>query len=87
MTARVLANGHRPGPPRHAVDWDALGYRPAEGTPLRACDRHGCGAKYLDDDPGRQAHIAVFGHSPRTSQPASPPKEKAMTDIHDRDHG
>jgi hypothetical protein len=73
MAARQLANGHRPGPPRQAVNWDALGYRPAEGTPLLRCCR--CGAAYLNDDPGRVAHVAVFGHSPKPAEPASPPKE------------
>ena len=75
MTGRASANGHRPGPPRLAVDWDAADYQRDLKTPLRTCDRPGCGGRYLDDQTGCQAHIAVFGHSPRTSQPASPPKE------------
>ncbi len=65
MTARQPANGHRPGPP---PDWSAQ-YQPT-GARLLACDRHGCDAKYLDDDPGRRAHVAVFGHSPRPPEPA-----------------
>ena len=71
MTARASANGHRPGPHRPA-DWSALGSRPGPDPPLLRC---GCGAAYHDDDPGRQAHVAVFGHSPRPRQPAEPPKE------------
>jgi hypothetical protein len=67
VTSRQLASGKAP------PDW-SVQYRPSSAW-LLTCSRHGCGAKYLDDDPGRQAHIAVFGHSPRTSQPASPPKE------------
>ena len=71
MTAAPSANGHRPGSPRQAVDWDAADYQRDPRTPVLACDRRGCGAKYLDDGPGRQAHIAVFGHSPRTDEPAT----------------
>ena len=73
MTARAPANGHRPGPPRQAVDWDALGYRPDPGTPLRACAR--CGGAYLDDEPSRVAHVAVFGHSPKPREPAPDRKD------------
>lgn len=72
MTAAPSANGHRPGPPRQAVDWDAGDYQRDPRTPLLACR---CGARYLDDEDGRQAHIAVFGHSPRTAEPANQPKE------------
>ena len=68
MTARASANGHRAGPPHRPVDWLALGYRPAEGTPSRTCTR--CGARYLDDEPCRAAHITVFGHSPKPAGPA-----------------
>ena len=68
VTVRPSANGHRPELPHRPADWDALGYRPAEGTPLLRCAR--CGGSWLDDEPGRAAHIAVFGHSPRTRQPA-----------------
>jgi hypothetical protein len=81
MTARPSPNGHRGELPHRPADWNALGYRPAEGTPSRTCTR--CGARYLDDDPCRAAHITVIGHSPRTglggpsqpSEPASPTKE------------
>ena len=74
MTAvRSSANGHRAGPPHMPADWSALGYRPAEGTPLRRCDR--CGGVYLDDEPSRVAHVAVFGHSPRPAEPATPAEE------------
>jgi hypothetical protein len=66
MAARQSANGHRP--PRPA-DWRALQYQPS-GAPLLRCDRRGCGAAYLDDEPSRQAHVAVFGHSPRPLEPA-----------------
>ena len=72
--ARAPANGHRPGPPRPAVDWDALGYRPDPATPLRGCAR--CGGAYLDDEPSRVAHVAVFGHSPKPREPAKPAKEE-----------
>lgn len=71
MTAALSANGRRPGPPRQTVDWAARQCQPNPDTRLLACDRRGCGAKYLDDGPGRQAHIAVFGHSPRTDEPAT----------------
>ena len=72
---RASANGTaRPAPPRQAADWNALDYQ-RDPPPLLACSRRGCGAKYLDDEPSRAAHIAVFGHSLRTGQPASPPKE------------
>jgi hypothetical protein len=30
---------------------------------------------FHDDEPGRQAHIRVFDHSPRTREPASQPEE------------
>ena len=70
MTARPASNGHRPGPPRPATDWDALGYRPDPRTPLRTCTRPGCGGAYLDDEPSRVAHVAVFGHSPKPREPA-----------------
>jgi hypothetical protein len=72
VTGRPSANGHRP--PRPA-DWKALQYQPAEGTPLLRCDRRGCGAAYVNDEPSRQAHVAVFGHSPRPAEPAKPPQE------------
>jgi hypothetical protein len=64
---RQSANGRRP--PRPA-DWRALQYEPAPGTPLLRCDRRGCGAAYIDDEPSRLAHIAVFGHSPRPAESA-----------------
>jgi hypothetical protein len=62
---RQSANGHRPARPGPAADWTRLQYRPT-GAPLLTCARAGCGAKWIDDEPGRLAHIAVFGHSPRT---------------------
>jgi hypothetical protein len=58
--------------PRPPVDWSALQYQPAEGTPLRRC---ACGAAFVDDEPSRVAHIQVFGHSPRPAEPASTPRE------------
>jgi len=67
--SRQAANGHRPARP---ADWTALQYQPAEGTPLRRC---GCGAAYVDDEPSRQAHVAVFSHSPRPAEPARPSAE------------
>lgn len=72
MTAAASANGHRPGPPRQAVDWGAADYQRDPRTPVLACCRQGCGAKYLDDDSGRVAHVAVFGHSPRPAEAARP---------------
>ena len=76
MTARqATANGHRPEPPHRPADWTRLQYQPT-GAPLRTCAAAGCGAKWVDDEPGRQAHIAVFAHSPRPRQPASQPQEE-----------
>lgn len=46
------------------VKWDALQYQPAPSTPLLACK---CGASWLDDKPGRDAHRVVFGHDPQTA--------------------
>jgi hypothetical protein len=66
---RPSASGHRPDPPAATTDWSAVQYRPSSASLLR-CDRRGCGAMFHDDEPGRQAHIAVFGHSP-----AKPPQE------------
>ena len=40
-------------------------YQPAPGTALLTCALTGCGASYLDDQPGRDAHLAVFGHRPQ----------------------
>jgi hypothetical protein len=70
--ARPSANGRRADPPRAPVDWTAVSYRPAEGTPLRRCS---CGGAYVDDEPSRVAHVAVFGHSPRPAEPATTPRE------------
>lgn len=72
MTAsRQSANGQAPPADRTTSepppDW-AVHYQPTS-APLLACSRHGCGAKYLDDDGGRHAHQAVFGHQPRQSEP------------------
>jgi hypothetical protein len=73
--SRQSASGHRPARPgATAADWSAAQYQPSS-APLLTCTRPGCGAKWTDDEPGRQAHIAVFAHSPRTSQPAQPPQE------------
>jgi hypothetical protein len=60
-------NGTRPQgkPPAPPVDWAALAYRPAPSTPLRTCR---CGARYLDDEPSRDAHRIVFGHRPKTEK-------------------
>jgi len=38
---------------------------PLEVTPTK-CGT--CGAFYLDTDPGRQAHVVVFGHRPRKEE-------------------
>jgi hypothetical protein len=66
VTVAQSANGHRAGA-HEPAGWAALAYRPAEGTPLLACR---CGARYLDDEPARAAHRAVFGHQPRSAEPA-----------------
>ena len=71
--SRQSANGRAgQGPARLGApppDW-AVHYEPTGAPPL-TCHRRGCGARYLDDGPGRQAHIAVFGHSPRPGEPAT----------------
>ena len=72
--SRQAANGHRPARPGPAADWTRLQYQPT-GAPLLRCDRRGCGAAYVDDEPSRQAHVAVFGHSPRTAEPTRPSAE------------
>jgi hypothetical protein len=61
--SRAASNGQAE-PPDRPVDWAAVQYQPAPGTPLLAC---ACGASYLDDDPGRSAHHVVFGHQPEAS--------------------
>ena len=58
-------DGQAPTP----ADWRQLQYQPSPSTPLRTCAR--CGARYLDDPPGRDAHHAVFGHQPRHDQDES----------------
>ena len=63
--------GSKRPPPRPPTDWSAVQYQPT-GAPVLRCARRGCGAAYVDDEPSRQAHIAVFGHSPRTLEPARP---------------
>jgi len=68
--SRQHANGQAP-----PADWAAASYQPGPNTPLLHCGAPGCGAAYLDDEPGRQAHTAVFAHSPRPRQAASPPQE------------
>jgi hypothetical protein len=67
VTARS-ANGRRAEPPHAPADWAALQYQPDPRTPLLRCR---CGAAFLADEPGRQAHLAVFGHRPRASKPRS----------------
>ncbi len=57
---RQSANGQAPPP------------APAGGVPLLRCH---CGAAWLDDDGGRHAHQAVFGHQPRTREPETMPPE------------
>ena len=75
MSRQPTANGHRPGP---ATDWTRLQYQPSS-APLLTCAAAGCGAKWTDDEPGRQAHIAVFAHSPRPAQASiQPPTEGPM---------
>jgi hypothetical protein len=62
----------RPGPAQAARG----AYQPAPGAQLLACALPGCGAKYFDDQPGRDAHRAVFGHQPKApSQQRPAPKE------------
>jgi hypothetical protein len=68
VTARQSANGRRDTDRRKPADWIAA-YQPAEGTPLLACRAPHCGAYYLDDEPARAAHKAVFGHKPRPREP------------------
>jgi hypothetical protein len=68
VTGRAArAKGSRAEPQHAATDWSAVQYQPAEGTPLLRC---WCGAAFLADEPGRRAHLAVFGHRPRSSKPA-----------------
>lgn len=38
--------------------------RPADGPGALRCARSGCGAVYLDYPEARDAHVAIFGHSP-----------------------
>lgn len=66
MTGRARAKGRRAEPQHAATDWAAVQYQPTEGTPLLRC---WCGAAFLADEPGRQAHAVVFSHRPR-SKPA-----------------
>jgi hypothetical protein len=58
---RQSASRHRPRP---ASGWAALQHQPS--GPLLRCR---CGAAWTDDDGGRHAHQAVFGHQPRQSEP------------------
>jgi len=70
----AAANGHRPGRPPPPADWGEQ-YEPT-GAPLLRCGSRGCGAAYVDDEPSRHAHAAVFGHQPRPSEPAQPPQQE-----------
>jgi hypothetical protein len=76
VTARQPANGRRGA--HQPADWAALAYRPDPRTPLLRCR---CGAAWLDDDEGRHAHRAVFGHqpSPRETTPAQEGPDHAST--------
>jgi hypothetical protein len=67
-----VTGSKRPGPP---TDWAALQYEPS-AAPVRRCDRRGCGAAYVDDEPSRQSHIQVFGHAPRPPEPELPAPEE-----------
>lgn len=69
--SRQSGGGSSPKP----VDWDRESYRPAPDTPVKTCGRAGCGAVYVDDQPSRAAHVAVFGHSPKPAEPAKAPKD------------
>ena len=84
MTGRPPADRRRADPPPKRIkggastpakpsDWDRDSYRPAPETPLKTCGRAGCGAAYVDDQPSRAAHVAVFGHSPRPREQEAPP--------------
>lgn len=66
MTGRARAEGRRAEPQHAATDW-SVQYQPDPSTPLLRC---WCGAAFLADEPGRQAHLAVFGHRPRSTKPA-----------------
>jgi len=63
------------GRARHRIDWGSpqLYYWPAPTTPMLTCRAlvpdanrvyFRCGANYIDDEPSRAAHAAVFGHYP-----------------------
>jgi hypothetical protein len=70
VTARASANGHRAEPP----DW-SVQYQRDPSTPLFRCR---CGGAWLDDEAGRAAHVAVFGHPPRQMRaPAGQPPPEA----------
>jgi hypothetical protein len=72
-----VSRGERKTP--QPTDWAALQYRPSS-APLLRCARNGCGAMFHDDEPGRRAHIAVFGHSPRDREPARPAPEAEIAE-------
>jgi hypothetical protein len=57
--SRQAANGQ--APPSAPADR----HQPGPGPPLL---RSACGGYWLDDEPGRDAHHAVFGHQPRTRE-------------------
>jgi hypothetical protein len=69
VSARQPANGRSPptAPAEHAPT------APGPSTALRRC---ACGAVWLDDEPGRHAHRAVFGHQPRPREPAETPQQE-----------
>lgn len=68
MTRAARAKGSRAKPPHAATDWSAVQYASDPRTALLRC---WCGAAFLADEPGRQAHAVVFGHRPRSSKHAS----------------
>lgn len=68
--SRQAANGQ--APPSAPAGRDADRHQPGPGPPLLRC---ACGGYWLDDEPGRHAHHAVFAHQPRPRQSAKTPKE------------
>jgi hypothetical protein len=68
VSARQPANGRSPptAPAEHAPT------APGPAALLRCA----CGGYWTDDEPGRHAHRAVFGHQPRAREP-EPQQEKS----------
>jgi hypothetical protein len=72
---RAASNGQAGPSPRQRPAQSARGaYQRPESTELLTCARPDCGANYLNDGPGRQAHRAVFGHVPKAPQQPRAPR-------------